>query len=145
MKKIKQTANEKLIQAARNGNIEGVKEALLAGADIHAEDDAALGCAAYCGHVEIVRLLIERGANVNAMDGAPLRGAAFEYDRHVMSVRILFGDAAFVNSQDGAALRDATSEEYIEIARLLLEHGATIPDDDVREILSKMGLEAFNL
>jgi len=46
-----------LIESARMGNIDGIKAALAAGADIHADHDDALRWAAASGHAEVVRVL----------------------------------------------------------------------------------------
>jgi len=58
-------------QAANDGNIEAVKQALNDGADVNAKEDngfTPLHEAANQGHKEIVELLIAKGANVNAKD-----------------------------------------------------------------------------
>ena len=58
--------NQSLRAAARAGHAETLAGLLAAGADIHAEDDAALREAAYQGHLEVVRVLL--GPN-NVYDG----------------------------------------------------------------------------
>ena len=57
--------------AGRDGNIEAVKQHLVAGTDVDArdaEDKTPLQHAAYWGHKEIAELLIAKGADVNAKD-----------------------------------------------------------------------------
>ena len=57
--------------AAREGNIEAVKQHLAAGTDVNAEIEGAgtpLNLAAVKGHKEIAELLISKGADVNAKD-----------------------------------------------------------------------------
>ena len=58
--------------AAREGNIEAVKQHIAAGTDVNAKDDALewtpLFMAAGKGHKEIVELLLANGAEVNAKD-----------------------------------------------------------------------------
>ena len=55
--------------AAREGNIEAVKQHLASGADVNVKDKVGgtpLHLAAFNGHKEIVELLIANGADVNA-------------------------------------------------------------------------------
>ena len=58
----------RLRDAARKGDIEGVRALLESGADVNAEHTAALWMAAGAGHIETVRLLLERGADIHAYD-----------------------------------------------------------------------------
>ena len=64
--------------AARYGNIEAVKQHVVAGTDINAHggkyDGTALHEAAAQGHKEIVELLIEEGADVHAKVNSGLEG-----------------------------------------------------------------------
>ncbi len=94
-------ANQELINAAENGNLEGVEAALSAGVDVNYADvhgNTALILAAAYGHTEMVRLLIEHGADVNR-----------------------------ANNYGNTALTWAALYGYTEIARVLIEHGARIP------------------
>lgn len=64
------TANIKLLEAARNGNLGEVKAALEAGADINTHESneesyTALHLAAMNGHNLVVKALIDRGADVH--------------------------------------------------------------------------------
>ena len=57
--------------AAKDGNIQALKQHLAAGTDVNAKNDdgvTPLIQAAYRGHKEIAELLIKKGANVNAKD-----------------------------------------------------------------------------
>jgi len=61
-----------LIDAAKEGNIEAVKQHIAAGTDANAKDDVGntpLHFATHGGHKEIVELLIDNGADVNAKNG----------------------------------------------------------------------------
>ena len=66
-------ARESIHIAARDGNIEAVKQHLAAGTDVNAKHDVyggtSLEVAAVAGHKEIVELLISEGADVNVFDG----------------------------------------------------------------------------
>ena len=61
-----------IYDAARDGNIEAVKQHLAAGTDVNAKDfgfsQTGLHFAVKNGHKEIVELLIASGADVNAKD-----------------------------------------------------------------------------
>lgn len=93
MKKIEKT----LFLAARNGDLEGVKEALKNGADLEAKEsygDTALNLAAENGHLEIVKYLIETGANIENLGGAaktPIMNAAFAGHAEIVIVLIAHG------------------------------------------------------
>jgi len=67
---------EALIESARVGDIDGVRAALAADADVHADDDFALRWAAGNGHSDVVRTLLAAGANVHADGDRALRWAA---------------------------------------------------------------------
>ena len=60
--------NRVLINASRDGSLKLVKLALKHGADVHAEDNAALRSASYYRHPATVKLLLKHGADVQAMD-----------------------------------------------------------------------------
>jgi ankyrin repeat protein len=91
-------ANERLFQAAKNGNVNDAKAALTAGADPGARDRwklTVLHRAARLGQAGVAQLLIENGADLNPTDGwgwTPLHLAA--------------------------------GQGHTELARLLIEHGA---------------------
>jgi len=87
--------NKRLRNAAKSGDLEGVKRALEAGADVKAKNtmgDTALMLASKNGNTEIVKLLIEKGADVNAKD-----------------------------SKGNTALMLASKEQHTEIVNLLKE------------------------
>jgi len=67
--------NNALVAAAYWGRIDEVKKHLEAGADIHFEDDVALGLAAMQGHTSCVAFLLGRGANIHAYRENALRQA----------------------------------------------------------------------
>lgn len=67
----KEEANEALLSAAEEGDVEALKAALAAGADVNATADnfgctTALMLAAENGYAECVKILIDAGADVNA-------------------------------------------------------------------------------
>ena len=87
-----------IVEAARTGNIEAVKQHLAAGTDVNAGNKdgfTSLSMAAANGHKEVVKLLIAKGADVNAKN--------------------MFGETAL-----GSAVR----LKQPETAELLRKHGA---------------------
>ena len=58
----KQEANRALMAAARDGNIEAIKQQLAAGADVNAIDDEGLTPMDRCGDEETAALLYKHGA-----------------------------------------------------------------------------------
>jgi len=94
-----------LIKAARMGNIDGVKAALAAGANIHVDGDDALYWAATQDHAEIVNLLLAAGANVHVHDDAALRWAAYHSHAEVVN-RLLAAGADPVVALKGVPKRN---------------------------------------
>jgi ankyrin repeat protein len=103
--------DNKLLEAAKNGDLIKVQTLLEKGANPNAEDDAGLTplhYAADLGYVEIVKLLLERGADPKAKDNkgsTPLHWAAFF--GHVDVVRVLL--------ERGADPRIADNEGHIPL------------------------------
>ena len=58
--------NYDLVHAAREGNLQNVKNALKNGADVHYNNDDALIWAARNGHFDVVKLLVKNNANISA-------------------------------------------------------------------------------
>jgi ankyrin repeat protein len=69
-------ANNALIHAAERGKKHVVQFTLLAGADVHAEDDQALRLASLAGHADVLRVLLNAGADVHALNDEALRLAS---------------------------------------------------------------------
>ena len=91
-------------EAAKQGNLEAVKQHLADGADVNAKDKyglTPLHHAAWQGRNEIVELLIANGADVNAKDvdgGTPLHYAAWQGRNEI--VELLIAKGADVNAKD---------------------------------------------
>jgi len=98
-------AERALRKAAKEGNIEAVKQHLDAGTDVNAKDNSGWTpmhyVAAYSGHKEIAELLIAKGADVNAMrggGGTPLHNAALGDHKEI--AELLIAEGADVNAKD---------------------------------------------
>ena len=91
-----------LLEAARNGDFEGVKMSLKAGADINAKEeygDTALNLCAENGHLDIVKYLAESGADIENLGGAaktPVMNAAFA--GHAEIVMFLISKGALISN-----------------------------------------------
>lgn len=65
--------DQQLLDAAGQGSVPGVEQALANGADIHADKDCALQWAAMKGHLCVVKFLLAQGANIHADNDYALR------------------------------------------------------------------------
>jgi hypothetical protein len=127
---IEQQLAADLIGAVQFGDLDAVKEALEAGADVNARDiygSTLLHIAAYCCQIEIAEFLIEAGADVNARDDegdTPLHEAA--HYGHIEMVALLLDKGADMNARNNYAatpLQDAISESQTETAEFIRQHG----------------------
>ncbi len=107
-------ADEQLRKAASDGNLSGVIEALIGGADVNARGqfgDTALNEAAEYGHIEVVKHLVESGADIHNKGGA-----------------------------DKTPIMNAAFAGHVPVVRLLLEHGATINNDLLSSVQLKVSI-----
>ncbi len=102
---IKQTVIERFVRPATEEQIEAVKAAINAGADVNArteEGNTPLHLAAARGLVEIADILIRKGADVNAESNrdksTPLHWAAAE--ERIGVIRVLCDHGANTNAKD---------------------------------------------
>jgi ankyrin repeat protein len=105
---------ERLRAAAEAGDLEGVQQALAAGADINARGeygDTALNHAARAGHGEVVEALLAAGGDVENLGGADL-----------------------------TPLMNAAVAGHIGVVRMLLAAGARISDDLMASIAMKVSI-----
>ena len=122
-----------LLEAADEGDIDGMRELLNAGANVNARvsgDGTALLVAAREGRMAAVQLLLARGADVNLGvegDGNPLIMAARE--GHFEIVRLLLDKGANVDQVvdgDENALIQASGAGHLDVVRLLVDRGANV-------------------
>jgi hypothetical protein len=125
--------DRELYEAANEGDLEGVKELLAAGANASAKiegDGSPLIGAARSGRSEITKLLLEQGADPNGAvegDGSPLINAASR--GRVDQVQMLIDRGADVNlavDGDENPLMNAAEGGHLAIVQLLVAKGADI-------------------
>jgi len=127
-------ANSALMDAAKKGNIEAVKQHLTGGADVNAKGVGGmtpLHRAAREGHKEVSELLIANSADVNAKDKTgrtPLHRAAREGHKEV--AELLITKDAYVNAKSESGLfigetplDEAIKSKQADVADLLRKHG----------------------
>ena len=121
--------------AAKEGNIEAVKQHLAAGTDVNTRNgtrndyfETPLHNAATHGHKEIVELLIAKGAYVNvkggSQGGTPLHDAAQWGRKEVAELLIVNG--ADVNGKDRFGSTPLHEAKTKEVAELLIAKGADV-------------------
>ncbi|KAJ6541217.1 ankyrin repeat-containing domain protein [Mycena vulgaris] len=122
--------------------IEGARELLANGADVHIDDGSMGAEAAARGYTDIVHLLLDHNANVNAMKinvgsalaaacwsfvGSALQGASWNGDTDI--VHLLLAHDADVDAIGGhfdSALRAAIVRRHTGIVHVLLDHKADV-------------------
>ena len=122
-----------LLEAAEEGDTQGISDLLLAGADVNGAvpgDGSPLIAAARRGRLDVVRLLLDRGADPNMSvsgDGNPIIMAASQ--GHAAVVQLLLDRGADPNmgvSGDGNAIIMAAREGHAAVVELLMQRGAHI-------------------
>lgn len=132
----KNTQLTALHKAAQAGNIKAAKQALAAGASVHATEkhgETPLHTAANAGNAALADILIQNGASVAAkdMDGrTPLHLAAKENPR---IVQLLVAKGADVNAKDSfgmTPLHIATAHGTPQVILYLLQSGAKVNEQN---------------
>ena len=104
-------------KAVRKGDVAEAKQALVAGANVNAQDEfgrTVLMWAAVYGHLNVAKLLLENGANINAQS----------------------------DIENLTALMWAALNDHLDVAELLLENGADIT---IRDRTGETALEMAEL
>lgn len=117
-----------MIRAARVGDLNGVKAALAAGADIHAQDDYALQWAASRGHLDVVEYLLAAGSDIHANEDFALRWAVEHSQTEVVACLLAAG--ADPHAEKDSPLRMAAGDGCLPIVECLLAAGANVHAED---------------
>jgi len=136
------TLNAGLVDAINRGELNGVKQALDAGANVnfHEEDQDATPlffAVSQPGDMsEIVKLLLERGAKLEAVDENGSNALMFASSYAPPNVvKLLLEKGANVNKQDEkgiTALMRAAKQDRTDVIRILVEAGANVSIKDKR-------------
>jgi hypothetical protein len=126
------SANERLRDAARDGDLAGIAAALLAGADPNAFEGTAawtpLLRAANKGHVAAIAALLAAGARVDGVNSngtAPHMSAAWNGNIAAIDVLLAAGaDVNHANVHGDTAVHLASMRGHADAARVLVEAGA---------------------
>jgi ankyrin repeat protein len=116
-----------LQKACRSGDFKKVKKLLEEGVDPNCEE--ALHDACYYGYLKIVKLLLGRMRKPYSEQS--IRWAA--YGGRPRVVKFLFDSGVDFSNDGGASLHLAASYDYVEVAKILLEHGADPFSNDDEE------------
>lgn len=155
----------KLVKAARNGQLQEVRELVEKhGVDVNEVNitsQTALYAAATNNHVEIVRYLLDHKADINARDlgtRTPLMDSAFYGQAAALELLLQRGaDTELVDMDGRTALIIAAKCGFVQCVRSLLDHGADFAikdkkynktaldyasENDHREICGLLGTKA---
>ena len=124
-------AGRALLEAARDGNIEAVKQHLAAGTDVNAKASRGWTPLHSVATKKIAELLITKGADVNAKDkigGTPLHLAAHSGQEEIVELLIASGANMNAKIEVGkwkgqTSLSLAIQNNQTETADLLRKHG----------------------
>jgi ankyrin repeat protein len=126
-----QSAQATITSAARDADIEQVREMLSAGQDVNAlesDGSSALLWATYQEYPELVKLLLDAGADPNAANEfgiTPLLQASRYGDAELIQALLDAGaDITITHPSGETALMAAARSGSVEAVTLLLEHGA---------------------
>lgn len=117
--------------AAKNGNLNTVKQHLQSGINIDQRDEeemTALERAVFSGHFEIAKFLIENGANIhltNRIQQTPLHIAAFHGHQGIVELLLKYHAEINLGDENGfTPLHFAVYSNHKDITALLIEQGA---------------------
>ena len=117
-----------LHNAAKDGDIDKVKELIAKDTDVNEEDSASntpLILATYFGHTDVVKTLLENGANLTNPELVWITAQK----GHKEIMELLISNGANINaksSEDKSPLLMAIEWKHIEIAELLIDRGADL-------------------
>jgi len=135
--------------AAKNGNIEAVKQHLTAGTDANVKGglgsfSTPLTVATMNGHSEIAKLLIAKGVDINAPDDGgwtPLHFAAWDGNKEITELLIAKGADVNAKNKDEETVLHVVGNGNKEIVELLIDKGV---DVNTKDNLGRTPLDMFD-
>ena len=138
-------AQDYLEKASKNGRLDQLILAVLAGANIRASQDVAVVWVARNGHLDLLKYLVSLGANVRAReDDAVVWAAAYG---HLDVVNYLVSQEADIRTQNDWAIRWAALNGHLEVVKYLVSRGVNIhvnQDEAVKSAARKGHIEVVN-
>ena len=137
MDEYKMSINDKLLDAAKSGDIDTVKQCLCDGANVNVKENdgwTPLIYASWNGHTDVAKLLLENDADVNAKDSAgrtPLMCTTWH--GHIEVAKVLIDNGANINAKNihgWTPLMWGSSKGHADIAKLLVENCADVNAKD---------------
>jgi hypothetical protein len=143
---------EKLIKAARKGNLELVNSQLENGTDVNSRDKngwTPLIWATCRGNAGLIKILLEKGADINAKNIEGRTALMYASDNgSIKVVKMLLEAGVQVDDKDNngcTALIFASDNGWVETVKMLMEAGAQIDDKDKDEVLTLVNGRALPL
>src|SRR6185436_12998676 len=94
-----------ITEAAKNGNLVGLKYLVDLGADIHTNNEQALRCSAANGHLELVKYLVNLGADIHADNDRSIYYSAS--NGHLEVVKYFVDQGADIQTKNEFALHQS--------------------------------------
>lgn len=113
-----------IVHAARDGNLEKVRDCIARHADVKRDDSKALRLAVSYGHLEVAQALLRAGAEADVKRGSNLELAAETGNAQMVELLCEWG--ADANRDDGRALRRAALHGHTETVMALVAAGADV-------------------
>jgi ankyrin repeat protein len=130
------------MKASRDGNIEAVKRAIDAGAEVDYSTEkgkTALMLAASNGHIDTVKLLLDYGAQIDRQDNfgttAIIVAATANKTETAQFLAEQGADPTHKDSSGGSALSNATFFGHADTVKALLKHADDLQQNDAEELM----------
>lgn len=132
---IQSELNDNLYKSSQNDYTQGVKDALLNGADVNYLESAAIINAVFNQNIAMVQLLIDYKINIHIEDSNALMIAV--KNNLVEITQILLEANINIYAQKDEAFKLAINNDNVEIYQLLIQYSA-YPESDILRMENKI-------